>query len=104
MQGEGLSLDWVETEYRFPEPDPAAESYFEDMAAEGPETGADPAAVYGFRTIPELRALLKERLGSGLSDREILETAKNVFRCRPKREDRRVDNSDREVVDFIYHF
>ena len=85
---------------RFPETDPAAETYFEDYK-EG--TAEDDRLIrpFGFRTIRDLKELIRARSGGTLSNREIAEAAVTVFRCRP--EERTAEApKDRQVVDFNY--
>ena len=77
--------------------DPAADSYLEDCTVT-----TDDIYVYGFRTLPEFRKLLKEHLSDDMTDQEILEAAKTAFRKEPKEEAKEISPKDRDVVDFIY--
>ena len=92
-----MSMNWTETGYHFPEPDPGAASYLEDYGPDG-----DCIVPYGFRTIPELRELIRERLGTEFDERQILEIAKTAFRNRPKETDTPELMKDRKPVDFVY--
>ncbi len=89
----------TESEYRFPMPDPELQSYFEDAEEEGPVIYA-----YHFETVPELKKLLKERMGEGLSDRAVTEAVKETFRRRPREAGPQTVQPDdgRKIVDYIY--
>ena len=92
-------MNRIETGYGFPEIDKGAASYFEEYE--------DPSGLiyaYGFRTIPEARKMLADRLETQLSDQDILECAKTIFRNRPVKAENASLSEDRQVVDFIYRF
>lgn len=85
-------------DYRFPEIDKEAGSYFLDYTGQDEMTGR-----WHFETVPELKALLRERLGAVLSEEEILEAVKLAFRNKPKEQDDPEERAgDRQVVDYIY--
>ena len=103
----------------FPVIDKDTDTYFEDAgmgvsAAEDMDIRADAEGAggkaifycYGFRNIPELKKLLRERLGDDYSDEQILEIAKTVFRNKPDEADAYSEKggADAQPVDFIYQF
>ena len=90
-------MSWTEQDYEFPQIDAGAESYFEDCD----DAGADAVYAYGFSKLPELRALMRERLAGAMSEREMLEAAKLAFKNKPA-EDAVPVPTDRDVVDFVY--
>ncbi len=89
----------TESEYRFPMPDPELQSYFEDAEEEGSVICA-----YHFETVPELKKLLRERMGEGLSDRAVTEAVKETFRRKPREAGPQKMETDegRKIVDYIY--
>ena len=93
-----MSTNRIDLTGGFPDAD-AADTYFEDV-----EEMSGMIGVYGFRTVPELKALLRERSGGSLSEEEILETAKAVFRNKPPEDAAVIVPEDRQVVDFRYQF
>ena len=90
--------------YMFPEIDRSAETYFESASPEG--SGSDTCIYpYGFGNIPEMKKLFAERAAGALSDAEILEIAKTAFRSKPKEAGTDgADETERQVVDFVYEF
>lgn len=82
-------------DYTFPVIDRMADSYFEEQKEE------EMLTVYHFSTLPELRHMLQERLGGSISEQEILEVCRNVFRSKPSAV-QEAEDIRREVVDFIY--
>ena len=89
-------MNRIETGYRFPEIDRNAQSYLEDY----PECG-EMIEPFGFRTIAELKELLRRKTEGTLSEEALSEIAKTVFRNKPDRE-QAVLPKDRHVADFIY--
>ncbi len=92
-------MNRIETGYVFPEPSDAKSSYFEDY-----ETDPELIRPYGFRSIPECKALLSASLGASVSPRDLTECAKVIFRNRPESDATIAPLEDRKLVDFIYHF
>lgn len=92
-------MNWIEQDYRFPKADPEAETYFEDFG-----DNEELIYAYSFSSIPQMKALLKERTNGALSDQEILESVKDAFRCAPKKKSETILPEDRQIVDFIYQF
>ena len=90
-------MSWINEGYRFPEIDKAATTYFVDADVPAPSTYA-----YVFDTLPQLRTLIKERLGDAVTDAQALELAKNAFRNKPRASSSSSCEGQREVVDFIY--
>ena len=60
--------------------------------------------VYHFDTVPELKRLLKDRMGDALSDRAVTEAVKETFRRKPRKDGPQTMETDegRKVVDYIY--
>ena len=92
-------MSWIESEYRFPEIDASASSYFEDVDAACP-----PVYRYSFDTLPDFMSLMGSRLEGRLTKREMLEAAKETFRNKPQEKSEQVVDEGRGVVDFIYEF
>ena len=65
--------------YTFPKIDPCADSYFD---AASPVD--DPIYRFGFSSIPELKDLIRARLGGHFSEAEITRLAVEVFKNKPK--------------------
>ena len=89
--------NWIEPRRGFPEIDSGVESYLEDVGNRPPSCYR-----YGFATLPQLKALLDERLGDQLGKREQLEVAKHAFRNKPREQYEIAVEDGRNVVDFIY--
>ena len=64
--------------YTFPKIDPCADSYFD---AASPVD--DPIYRFGFSSIPELKDLIRARLGGHFSEAEITRLAVEVFKNKP---------------------
>ncbi len=94
-----MSSQWIETDYRFPERDQTAVSYFEDA-----DEGYDLIEPYALESIPQFKALLRERLGGKLTEQGILEIAVKTFRSKPAHGPEKQLPSDRVIADFIYQF
>ena len=90
-------MNWIETQYRFPEIDSTEKSYLEDV-----DVACSPVYRYSFDTLPHFRSLMSNRLEGKLSNREMLEAAKETFRNKPKGEGEWAVDEGRRVVDFIY--
>lgn len=90
-------MNWIETQYRFPEIDPTTKSYLEDV-----DVTCSPLYRYSFDTLPRFRSLMSNRLEGRLSSREMLEAAKETFRNKPREESEWVVDEGRCVVDYIY--
>ena len=91
-------MNWIETVYDFKLKDDAAYTYFDDVSD---ECGA---YIYGFSSLPQLKALIAERLPGAFTEREIIEICRKTFRLRPEKQFEKPDGNDRQVVDFIYQF
>ena len=94
-------LDWIETGHQHPKTDADAVSYF-IKSDENDSTAESMVTEYHFDRLPELRKLLSEKLSGKLTDREILMASRETFASKPKEEEIERDNSDRDIVDFIY--
>lgn len=90
-------MSWINEGYRFPEIDKEATTYFADADVWDHSTYA-----YAFDTLPQLKALIKRRLGDAVTDAQALELAKNAFRNKPRASSPSSLEGQREVVDFIY--
>ena len=90
-------MSGIDMAYRFPEIDPGAESYLEDIEGCGQDTYP-----YSFSSLPELKRLMEQLLGDVLDEGAILEAAKEAFRNKPADDLAYTPDEDRTVVDFIY--
>ena len=90
-------MSWIESQYRFPEIDASANSYFEDV-----DTACPPVYRYSFDTLPQFMSLMSGRLEGRFTKREMLEVAKETFRNKPQEKGEQVVDEGRAVVDFIY--
>ena len=89
-----MNLSWIEAGRSFPEPAETG-SCFLDYPEE------DLILPWHFDSLPQLRELLRERLGGQLSERELLEASRTAFRCKPRPAEAERDE-DRQIADFIY--
>ncbi len=89
-------MKWIDMDYSFPKIDREAKSYFETCDR------VDGVYPYHFRTLPEFRALLRERLQGKIDEDGLLEICKETFRRMPKDADPQTADVERKPVDFIY--
>ena len=89
-----MNLNWIEADRSFSEPE-ERESWFQEYPEE------EMILPWHFETLPQLRELLRERLGEQLSEEEILEAARTAFRCKPGQA-AVPEAKDRQIADFIY--
>ena len=89
-------MKWMETKHEHPEIDRDAETYFITSSS------GEMMNEFHFDNLPQLKKLLESRLEGSLSEKEILMAARETFKNKPKRENVIMDDSDRDIVDFIY--
>lgn len=94
-----MHMNWIESQYQFPQIDPSIDTYLEDY----PDSG-ELIYEYGFQTVAQMKKLLSERAGGLFSEKEISEIAKTTFRNKPKTVSKTIENDDRQIADFIYQF
>ena len=90
-------MNWIEPGRSFSEVDKSAGTYFEDACRSS-------SYVCSFSSVPQLRALIRERLGGRLSEKEISAVCSETFRNRPDDGRLKESSAGSSVVDFIYQF
>ena len=90
-------MNRIEMAYRFPEIERQTESYLEDFPEDDEWIGT-----FEFRTIAELKAILREKAEGTLTEEALTEIAKTVFRSKPENSEPVSLPEGRQVVDFIY--
>ena len=91
-------MNWIETGYVFQKRDEECCSYLEDVNDDCK------AYIYGFSNIPQLKTLIRSRLPGAFTENELNEICRQTFRQKPEKHYRKPDDTDRQVVDFIYQF